>query len=508
MGSVEGVRALRLAGDARLLLVFLEEVTAVQCERALPAGMLERVSGEYIRLRLCAGSKSFCVADNFKAGLNMRTCRVHLSWGDGTPKEGGGAGRARKRVCEECKGAEAGPFPVAAPADAVLFPVAAPVAAIPFPDPVAAPAAAGPFPVPVPVTAPAAAAPAAGEVALVSLDELLLDFGGGGSASEEPTGVSGLTVLEAPLAATPAPVPARPPLEDQKPPPDLGSLETWAPQPASPVVSVESAGSDTGAGSSSSHSPARELEGEEGVAYVAAQLEVTQRLFAHGETLKAGGSSQWTVVSDARLKDVVATFELGHGELKQLRPKVFTYKGDPLRRHYVGLIAQEVPETLARYCRRRAMVRLGGAAAPPTLIYMLDHSCLQFVAINAINQAPVSPFLPCPSHLYRTKARRYSSPRVSAAGRLRRRRVCGCGARDPRQATSSGGETPRPRGGGGGGEGGGEGGGWREHGAGACEAAGTAIARGYERATGLAAAGAARIDPGLCALCDLFDGPP
>ena len=43
---------------------------------------------------------------------------------------------------------------------------------------------------------------------------------------------------------------------------------------------------------------------------------------AHGETLKAGGSSQWTVVSDARLKDVVASFDLGAGVLAQLRPQV------------------------------------------------------------------------------------------------------------------------------------------------------------------------------------------
>ena len=135
--------------------------------------------------------------------------------------------------------------------------------------------------------------------------------------------------------------------------------------------------SSTSRSAASSHSPARELEGEEGVAYVAAQLEVTQRLFAHGETLKAGGSSQWTVVSDARLKDVVATFELGHGELKQLRPKVFTYKGDPSRRHYVGLIAQEVPETLARYCRRRAM-------QPEKALYKLlfrKHGCLNLLLL-------------------------------------------------------------------------------------------------------------------------------
>ena len=38
------------------------------------------------------------------------------------------------------------------------------------------------------------------------------------------------------------------------------------------------------------------------------------------ETLKAGGSAMWTVVSDQRLKEVVATFDLGAGELLKLSP--------------------------------------------------------------------------------------------------------------------------------------------------------------------------------------------
>ena len=317
-GVFEGVRALRLAGDSRLLLVFLEEATAEQCERELP--VLQRVTGEAVRLRLCAGSKSFCVADNFKAGFNVKTCRVHLA---PAPADAfGGGTRARKRPVEDST---------------------------------------------------------ASEVTLVGLDQLLQDLG------HEP-------IEPATLVAPPAAADLTPGL------PPIASLEAVAFSPpfVGTLTSVDgsggghsSGGSDTAAASSSSRSPSRsplrETDGEESAAYVAAQLEVTQRLFVHGETLKAGGSSQWTVVSDARLKDVVATFELGLGELTQLRPKVFMYKGDPSRRHYVGLIAQEVPEALARFCRVRARVRLRPVDAEDTEIYMLDHSCLQFVCINAVN---------------------------------------------------------------------------------------------------------------------------
>ena len=312
-GVFEGVRALRLAGDSRLLLVFLEEATAEQCERELP--VLQRVTGEAVRLRLCAGSKSFCVADNFKAGFNVKTCRVHLA---PAPADAfGGGTRARKRPVEDST---------------------------------------------------------ASEVTLVGLDQLLQDLG------HEP-------IEPATLVAPPAAADLTPGL------PPIASLEAVAfGRPfVGTLTSVDgsggghsSGGSDTAAASSSSRSPSHDTDAATD-SFSCKQLDVTGRLMAHGETLKAGGSSQWTVVSDARLKDVVATFELGLGELTQLRPKVFMYKGDPSRRHYVGLIAQEVPEALARFCRVRARVRLRPADAEDTEIYMLDHSCLQFVSINAVS---------------------------------------------------------------------------------------------------------------------------
>ena len=81
---------------------------------------------------------------------------------------------------------------------------------------------------------------------------------------------------------------------------------------------TQSAGADSDTLSSSHDTD----EAAGGCAGAFAQLDVAGRLMAHGETLKAGGSSQWTVVSDGRLKDVVATFDLGAGVLAQLRPKV------------------------------------------------------------------------------------------------------------------------------------------------------------------------------------------
>lgn len=215
--------------------------------------------------------------------------------------------------------------------------------------------------------------------------------------------------------------------------------ETAAPAPQSPALTVDDMlfsalcddDSSTDTRSSPSSIPSHEaspprLPGGQACdtvlpcAISVESLDVGGRLLAQGETLKAGGSSQWTVrsqlfappppgglrpparaahrcaapvaqvVSDARLKDVVATFDLGVGEVHRLRPKVFKYKAglrvggaDP-DRLYVGLIAQEVPEALAAYCRRKVTLRLRAEDEEDTEIFMLDHSVLPFVCINAL----------------------------------------------------------------------------------------------------------------------------
>ena len=51
---------------------------------------------------------------------------------------------------------------------------------------------------------------------------------------------------------------------------------------------------------------------------------------------------------------------------------------------HVGLIAQDVPDKLAAFCRKRTHVELHSGDTELTEIFILDHSCVPFVCINAI----------------------------------------------------------------------------------------------------------------------------
>ena len=57
-GMVDGVRPLKLMGDAQVLC-FRDEASAQQCENMLPPGALVPCD-QGLALRLCAGSKSLC----------------------------------------------------------------------------------------------------------------------------------------------------------------------------------------------------------------------------------------------------------------------------------------------------------------------------------------------------------------------------------------------------------------------------------------------------------------
>ena len=96
----------------------------------------------------------------------------------------------------------------------------------------------------------------------------------------------------------------------------------------------------------------------------------------------------WTVISDERLKEVVSTFNLGSDEIRQLAPKIFRYNGlggtEADGKEYAGLIAQEVPEKLVPFCRKREFVRLNSDDEELTEIFMLDLSCLPLLCVNAI----------------------------------------------------------------------------------------------------------------------------
>ena len=222
-----------------------------------------------------------------------------------------------------------------------------------------------------------------GRDGLISIDSLLTELSEGDQWNLKPL--------------APCPTRGDPPRQQnlQKrsrlmPPPPVPSKQPCASKPRpSPWSSPNSPASSDSSVMDDIVGPAPDWET---IGRSAGGLHVPGRLCVGGDTLKAGGSAMWTVVSDGRLKDVVATFDLGAGELAQLTPRVFKYKAGLGRglagavpdREYVGLIAQEVPEPLARHCRVRTHVRLRANDAELTEIFLLDHSCLQFVAINAI----------------------------------------------------------------------------------------------------------------------------
>ena len=132
-------------------------------------------------------------------------------------------------------------------------------------------------------------------------------------------------------------------------------------------------------------------------------VRVVHDLCVHGEAWKAGGSTQWRVLSDARVKDVLSTFALGGGTLAHVVPRLFRYRGQPEHeRPYAGIIAQELPPELAPFCRFRtdlpALATDAALACPPSPtgegraeeegegLYLVDLSALQFVILNAATE--------------------------------------------------------------------------------------------------------------------------
>ena len=69
----------------------------------------------------------------------------------------------------------------------------------------------------------------------------------------------------------------------------------------------------------------------------------THDLTLHGTAAKTGGGS-WAGISDRRLKQNVRKFDGGLKEVMEIKPVYYQYKEgiDPLRKEYVGVIAQEM----------------------------------------------------------------------------------------------------------------------------------------------------------------------
>lgn len=81
------------------------------------------------------------------------------------------------------------------------------------------------------------------------------------------------------------------------------------------------------------------------------RLDVNGDLRITGTPFRNGGDIAWQVPSDARLKDIVTSYEYGLREINKINLVRFNYKeGNPLNldthKQYVGIVAQEVQKVI------------------------------------------------------------------------------------------------------------------------------------------------------------------
>ena len=132
---------------------------------------------------------------------------------------------------------------------------------------------------------------------------------------------------------------------------------------------------------------------------VAENVRIANDLTVHGEAWKMGGSAQWRVLSDDRVKDVLSDFTLGGETLLKIAPRLFRYKGQAQHeRPYVGIIAQELPEELAPYCRFRSRLAAAEHAARQT--GSQDHGELQSDALQSATERRLAEELPGAAGLF------------------------------------------------------------------------------------------------------------
>ena len=115
--------------------------------------------------------------------------------------------------------------------------------------------------------------------------------------------------------------------------------------------------------------------------------------YQSGSTYKPGGG-EWAASSDARIKTVVADYDSGLSEIKQLQPVRYTYKGNettkqsaaappPTAKEFIGLVAQDVEgpmpemvESVEGFIDDKLVVDLR----------MLDASALKYALVNAVKE--------------------------------------------------------------------------------------------------------------------------
>jgi hypothetical protein len=109
-------------------------------------------------------------------------------------------------------------------------------------------------------------------------------------------------------------------------------------------------------------------------------------LQVNGDACKSGGGN-WSVCSDARLKENVRELEAGLAQLRQVRPVRFRYNGragTPAGLEGVGLIGQEIEKIFPEMIRRIPSCQQGEPNMEDLRIY--DGSALTFVLVNAVKE--------------------------------------------------------------------------------------------------------------------------
>ena len=121
-----------------------------------------------------------------------------------------------------------------------------------------------------------------------------------------------------------------------------------------------------------------------------------------GQAYKNGGGS-WAGTSDGRIKNILADYDHGLDEVVQLRPVVFTYKGNDTdgeaprsaspsprsahfgaatsKQHFVGLVAQEAEVALPELVTPRPGFINGELVED---LRSLDPSALLYALVNAV----------------------------------------------------------------------------------------------------------------------------
>lgn len=105
------------------------------------------------------------------------------------------------------------------------------------------------------------------------------------------------------------------------------------------------------------------------------------------------GNSQWTVLSDERLKTDISNFSLGTDEedvLKRVIPRLFRYNKQKFGNDstidfdklHVGLVAQEIPPELQQHCRHVVQINFKDG---PKSMFVVEKDAIDYLVINVVN---------------------------------------------------------------------------------------------------------------------------